>query len=205
MGSDAVKLLAILHLELTFMMSDNYYRSAPSQALSNALPYHYQPLQGRRSIRILELFPDRKGAPLRCNMLGVSLDDAPEYEALSYVWGAPEFCKRIFCGTEAIHITKNCSYALHHLRYVARSRFLWIDACCIDQKSERERNHQVGMMRDVYRNAQCTVVWLGKTTQKISSALEYIRDSGRWAKTKASMQYMNVHQKKCTEAVDRFT
>jgi hypothetical protein len=137
-------------------------------------------------------------------MLEVSLDDAPEYEALSYVWGVPEFVKSIFCGTEVIHITKNCSSALHHLRHGMSSRFLWIDACCIDQKSGRERNHQVGMMGDVYGNAECTVVWLGRATRRDGKTLEHIRDVGFNAMARAGMQHSNVHQRKRTEAASRF-
>jgi hypothetical protein len=186
------------------MMVDSYHQSIPIPTEPTALPYHYQPLQGRRSIRLLELLPDKGGAPLRCNMLEVSLDDAPEYEALSYVWGVPEFVKSIFCGTDVIHITKNCSSALHHLRHGMSSRFLWIDACCIDQKSGRERNHQVGMMGDVYGNAECTVVWLGRATRRDGKTLVHIRDLGSNAMARAGMQHSQFHQRKCTEAASRF-
>ena len=32
---------------------------------------------------------------------------------------------------------------------------------CIDQTNMEERNHQVGMMRDVYTTAESVIVWLG--------------------------------------------
>jgi hypothetical protein len=158
-------------------------RSDPRDHQRN-VPYQYQHLRGRRSIRVLELLPDRQGAPLRCHMREVSLDENPVYEAISYVWGRPDFIEQISCGDEVISITKSCSHVLHHLRARKRSRHLWIDACCIDQNSDQERNHQVGLMGDIYSNARRTLVWLGKRKahlifgQDDRRALRYISDVG---------------------------
>jgi hypothetical protein len=174
-------------------MSVNNSKSATSQTSPDVPRYHYQRLQDPRSIRLWELMPDRKGARLRCNMLEVSLDDAPKYEAVSYVWGAPKLVRRIFCGIEAIYITKNCFFALHHLRNSKSSRFLWIDACCIDQRFDLERNHQVGMMGRVYSTADCTVVWLGKATHHAEDrALVYIHNAGRDNKANAGTRCCNT-------------
>jgi hypothetical protein len=112
-------------------------------------------------------------------MLEVTLDNAPSYEAISYVWGAPEFIKQIACGTSSIKITRSCSYALHHLRLEDKSRILWIDACCINQESRRERSQQVGMMGDIYSKAKCTLVWLGKTAHRNIDTMSYISKIGR--------------------------
>jgi hypothetical protein len=154
----------------------------PEKHHRRTTPYQYQRLRGRRSIRILELLPDKQGAPLRCHMWEVNLDDAPIYEAVSYVWGLPNFVKQILCDDEIIPITRSCSYALHHLRREEQSRSLWIDACCIDQHSDHERNHQVGMMGDIYSNSWCTLVWLGKseayTSHDDRRALNYISSIG---------------------------
>jgi hypothetical protein len=154
-------------------------RSFSSLASPEAPTYEYQRLQAQRSIRLLEILPDKRGAPLRCNIFEASLDNAPAYEALSYFWGPADFVKRLFCGTEIIYITRNCSYALHHLRYATEPRILWVDACCIDQKADGERNHQVGMMGDVYRNAKCVLVWLGKAENWKQ------RSDGRWMSSDA--------------------
>jgi hypothetical protein len=141
--------------------------------------YGYQRLPSRRSIRLLELLPDKRGAPLKCHMREVVLEDAPSYEAVSYVWGTPEFGKQISCGAVNIKITRSCSYALHHLRLEQKSRLLWIDACCINQKSERERNQQVGMMGDIYSKAKSTLIWLGKADASDMGTMFYIRRIGR--------------------------
>jgi hypothetical protein len=139
-------------------------QSVSSLSSPDAPPYQYQRLKGRRSIRVLELLPDKKGAPLRCNMREISL-------------------------AEVMSITKSCSHALHHLRRTDRTRLLWIDACCINQTSDDERGHQVGLMGDVYRTAHCTVVWLGQATRDTDkSALKYIRSVGRDPKAKEGTQ-----------------
>lgn len=49
----------------------------------------------RREIRLLKLLPPRSGpsparsALVNCTLEHVSLDDEPQYQALSYVWGDP--------------------------------------------------------------------------------------------------------------------
>lgn len=37
----------------------------------------------------------------------------------------------------------------------------WIDAICIDQSSDQERNHQVRQMGDIYRSSERVISWLG--------------------------------------------
>jgi hypothetical protein len=44
----------------------------------------------------------------------------------------------------------------------ARARgWIWIDQLCIDQESALEKNHQVGLMQEIYRGASATFMWLG--------------------------------------------
>jgi hypothetical protein len=40
-----------------------------------------------------------------------------------------------------------------------------VDAICIDQVNDRERGHQVRLMRDIYRTAAEVVIWLGKNLE----------------------------------------
>ena len=78
---------------------------------------------------------------------------------------------------------RSCLYALYHLRLRKRSRRLWIAACFIDQNSDHERNHQVGIIGGIYSNARRTLVWLGKSSADITHndrrALRYISDVRR--------------------------
>ena len=55
--------------------------------------------------------------------------------------------------------------------------YLWIDAICINQQDNNERNQQVYYMSDIYGSASCLFVWLGgrKLTQEAAdSAFEFL-------------------------------
>ncbi|EEU42374.1 uncharacterized protein NECHADRAFT_79878 [Fusarium vanettenii 77-13-4] len=60
-------------------------------------------------------------------------------------------------------ITTNLRTALLNIRKPDQPCTIWVDAVCIDQNSVLERNHQVSIMADIYRNAARTIVWLGES------------------------------------------
>ena len=51
-----------------------------------------------------------------------------------------------------------------------RSRYLWVDAICVDQKNIPERNAQVAIMDRIYAAAEKVVVWLGVADEQTSLA-----------------------------------
>jgi len=62
-------------------------------------------------------------------------------------------------------VTRNLHAALQHLRRPwGPPRRIWADAVCINQDDATEKGGQVQMMRDIYRGASRTVVWLGDAT-----------------------------------------
>lgn len=101
------------------------------------------------------------------------------YEALSYHWGAGEYSCKIKIhapdGDPAeFRIKPNLYAALNHLRFPDRSRRLWIDAICINQDDDDEKNAQVSLMADVYSKAQSVCVWLGEASPDSNLALNFI-------------------------------
>jgi hypothetical protein len=100
--------------------------------------------------------------------------NAPPCEALSYAWGSPGQKRPIYYDGKILHVTTNCEAALRQLRLKEESRMLWIDAICIDQGCEEERNHQVGIMGGIYRSAKCVLIWLGGATIESNIALEIL-------------------------------
>ena len=114
-----------------------------------------------KEIRLLELLPASWAADIRCNLMKVSFDACPAYEALSYVWGDPSNGKTIFVSNKLFTITQNLHDALFRLRRPAEPRFLWVDAVCINQKSVLEKNSQIQLMRQIYERAACVIVFLG--------------------------------------------
>lgn len=133
-------------------------------------PYTEQ-LQGR-NIRLLRILPGDPESTIEVELIEASLDNLPQYEALSYVWGDAEITQQIVCNGRPFQITINLTKALRRLRSRSRttlsehqpstlSSFLWVDAICIDQDCLPERNHQVSHMKEIYSKAQRVCIWLG--------------------------------------------
>jgi hypothetical protein len=51
---------------------------------------------------------------------------------------------------------------------------LWIDAVCINQSAREERGRQVRMMWQIYKAADCVIVWLGPEEWDSATAMENI-------------------------------
>ena len=129
-------------------------------------PYQHKPFASESHIRILRLHPALNlRAPIRCNLQETSLQDIKDgresYEALSYVWGSCHGNQKIFCDGKPLLVTMNCLQALRYLRLKSKTRNLWVDALCIDQRNVQERSHQVALMGDVYRLASKVLIWFG--------------------------------------------
>lgn len=60
-----------------------------------------------------------------------------------------------------IQITTNLYAALHQLASDRSLGRLWVDAICIDQTDDEEKNWQVVTMGSIYKGAHLTVAWLG--------------------------------------------
>lgn len=144
--------------------------------------YTYQPLHGsgkEARIRLLALLPDSKSGtpppPLRCSISNVSISALLPFEALSYTWGdEPAQAELEILGGGSLHIKKNLHEALVHLRLEDQPRLLWVDAICIDQESNTDKNQQIPLMRQIYQNAREVVIWLGKASETTDAALALI-------------------------------
>jgi hypothetical protein len=139
--------------------------------------YEYQPLEGNRVIRLVELSPALSAnSPLRCNIVHVALERKPVYTALSYEWKGEERDHLLTRnGKTTLWITSNCHAALTRSRRKVSSRTLWIDAICINQTDLPERNAQVSLMADIYKSSQYTAVWLGEAGGESDLALKFAR------------------------------
>jgi Heterokaryon incompatibility protein (HET) len=103
-------------------------------------------------------------------LLHFDLQNAPNYEALSYCWGSQSIRTPIQINDLTLEVTKNLRSALLHLRNELSSRLLWVDAICINQEDLSERASQVTIMGDIYRNAVQTIIWLGPGDENTSLA-----------------------------------
>jgi hypothetical protein len=134
-------------------------------------PLHKDPSQ----IRLITLHasPDFD-SPIECSLGHVNLDERPEYQALSYVWGDPNVCKAIFIDGTTLPATTNLVAALRQIRDATKPLVLWADAICINQNDMNERNHQVKLMAPIYKSASRVLSWLGPAADDSDLAIEYI-------------------------------
>ncbi|KAF4953941.1 hypothetical protein FSARC_12285, partial [Fusarium sarcochroum] len=135
--------------------------------------YQYPRLTGENSIRVIELQPGVPGDIITFDLHQVWLEVA-SFEALSYEWRDKFGTVPVQCDDEQILITPNCKAAMENLRLRSKPRYLWIDAICINQEDDQERNQQVAMMADIFRAAKKVLMWLGDETNTTRIAFEIL-------------------------------
>ncbi|KAE9364306.1 hypothetical protein N431DRAFT_431186 [Stipitochalara longipes BDJ] len=127
-------------------------------------------------IRLLVLRPGDGTAAVACDLITVSLDDNPIYEALSYVWGDASVRTYVeLCGQLA-SVTINLEAALRAFRLKDCDRTIWADALCINQRDICERNDQVRMMGRIYEDAKSCIVWLGEGSKQTDLAIDAMKE-----------------------------
>lgn len=132
-----------------------------SMPAPNERKFCYQPLSqdGKPTIRLLQWL-EHDGTK-EYSLSVYELNGAPQYCALSYVWGAENASEWIVVNGKVLAVRPNLASALNQLRKKAQPRCMWIDAVCIDQTNFQERNCQVKIMEKIYRQAERVYVWFG--------------------------------------------
>jgi hypothetical protein len=136
------------------------------------------------SIRLLRLMPDEDDTVnIRCELFEYALQKSDKathlYEALSYVWGGSDKRQSIFIDNQYLAVTLNLHAALLRLRDHDIPRIIWVDAVCINQEDEQEKEHQIQFMAKIYGKASRVIVWLGESADNSDVALEAIRAAGK--------------------------
>ena len=134
-------------------------------------PYQYTSLDTtRQQIRLLKLKRRARGdRPPHYDLHTFDIEEAPPYKALSYRWGEPDPTHSIRVNSRRFLVRENLFRFLQHHQ---DSQYLWIDQICIDQLNDDERNHQVNMMSQIYKDCDCVIVWLGTDTAKFREAVD---------------------------------
>lgn len=95
-------------------------------------------------------------------MSTVSLDEQPQYRALSYVWGDSRDTETIILNGHRFVVTRNLKKILVYLRSRGVASPLWVDLVCINQSDTNERTHQVQLMRRIYEQPIEVLLCLGE-------------------------------------------
>jgi hypothetical protein len=114
----------------------------------------------------------------------------PQYNALSYTWEPPLSSDKkrydektdllgIKVNGQTFKVRPNLFDALFQLRETFPLDYVWIDAICINQTSVAEKEHQVGLMDQIYQCASQVIIWLGKAGPGTNRLLSLFRDIER--------------------------
>jgi hypothetical protein len=122
----------------------------------------YSSLNHEWKIRILQLQPGGFEDDIECNLLQVDLRNPPTYAALSYVWGDPKSTDVVICNGQLTIVRANLKAALKRIRHPSEICPCWVDALCINQSDNDEKNKQVALMGEVYSRALNVVIYLGE-------------------------------------------
>ncbi|KAH8598609.1 heterokaryon incompatibility protein-domain-containing protein [Bisporella sp. PMI_857] len=138
-----------------------------------------------REIRLMRLVVgtdfDPETGPIRFTLSKASLNDSPTYRALSYVWGNSQDTRTAKVDGKDLQISSNLDSALRHLCTQISDYTLWVDAICINQKDNEEKTWQVGLMRDIYAQAELVIAWLGPAADDSEVAMDCLRKFGHEA------------------------
>jgi Heterokaryon incompatibility protein (HET) len=167
--------------------------------------YRYSQLSLPTNIRLLRLLPSEKDTNiLKCELfeypLQLSDDPSHLYEALSYVWGSEDKPWSIIVDNQSLNITQNLHTALIRLQNYSLPRIMWVDAICIHQEDEIEKENQIPLMAEIYAKASRVVVWLGEAEDHDERALEAIRFAGEKS---VRLPNANISQKEILRILQR--
>ena len=129
--------------------------------------YVYGPILPIGSIRVLGLLPGKRDDAIECVLHTRTLDEVEGiYDALSYCWASELQLMSICCGGGYISVTGNLFDALQNFRHPSDTRYLWVDAICINQENPHEKGDQVKRMGKVFEKAKQVIAWIGRDDDK---------------------------------------
>lgn len=166
---------------------------------------HYTPLSSAHEIRLLRVQPGSGSDNIKCTLHSSQLNHELKYEALSYMWGPSHCLQSVEVNGQACAVRENLWQALKHLRSRHEERMLWIDALCINQDDDLERNHQVAQMGAIYRQAENVCVWLGKANTSSRVAFNFLEllSSKKWMKILEKKRIPKTGFRHCWTALNR--
>ena len=150
--------------------------------------FRHAPLTQPDEIRLVQVRVDGPTKSIACEFSHHSLQHLPPYATLSYAWGDSTVTRTLSCGNgTTLEVTENLASWLQNWSPEVSKKYqlLWVDALCIDQGNVEERNHQVRLMKRIYKSASSLNVWLGdeaddsdRGCELVATLANYIRSYG---------------------------
>jgi hypothetical protein len=140
--------------------------------------FQHEPINtDKQQIRLLHVHSQlSQSGRIQGDIKTFDLNSCPPYRALSYVWGSPPPTELILIHEKLFEIRENLHHFLEVFRVnLKRASYIWIDQLCMKQSDDKERNHQVGIMNQIYARAIEVLVWLGPESNGSDIAIRHIR------------------------------
>ena len=142
------------------------------------MDYQIDPLGGSRIIRLITLRPGNWEEEVSISVDHTSLDQIPEYEALSCFLGSQHMPNQIKCGNDYLDIGAGLEDALRHLRKEDSIRTFWVDTLAIPQSDDDELTQKFSLQEENYRSASGVIVWFGVSDAHTEAAFHCIHQIG---------------------------
>ena len=158
------------------------------------------------SVRLLRLFPGSPDEAICCVTFSVRLSDKPQFSALSYTWGPMTPTQEVQLNGSPFTIRQNLRDCLCTIRSTTEQKLLWCDQLCIDQGNDKEKNHQVQIMGEIYKSAGKVAVWLGYVNEEMAGLATFLSRVSKiyeeliWETKSLNLEGMDLK----LESVDRF-
>lgn len=139
-------------------------------------PFTYSPLPSKGWFRLLSILPSHdESSEISCELHHHELSTCPHYEAISYTWGNEDATKRLLVNGTVFKVRPNLHAALKAFRKPHEAKLIWVDAVCINQQDQGERNRQVLQMNQIYSQAQAVDVWLGTADTTSDAGVTFLK------------------------------
>ncbi|KAL3256204.1 hypothetical protein ABHI18_007769, partial [Aspergillus niger] len=129
------------------------------------VPFQHRALTADREFRLVKFAPVRRWqGTLSCEVHHFRLSDHPPYTALSYTSesvGWSEQADVIRCDNRHLQVPMGLTNILHRIVSGYDPVYVWVDQLCIRQDDPVEKAEQIRLMKDIYKNASETIIWLG--------------------------------------------
>ncbi|KAK5273866.1 hypothetical protein LTR99_000879 [Exophiala xenobiotica] len=170
--------------------------------------FRHKPLPGAGdAIRLLRLQPGGEDEPLQGSLEIHTLDNKPQYDALSYMWANKEPKRVLHVDSQRFLLRPNIYSFLLRLRLPDKPRMVWLDSVCINQNSVDERSQQVSLMRDIYSSCQECQAWLGESDEhRGDEVIEVLKKSPADTQGMLDLNYLvrQLYHRQLTEAFKRW-
>ncbi|KAK4071783.1 hypothetical protein Purlil1_13331 [Purpureocillium lilacinum] len=151
---------------------------------------HYCLTAPAKEIRLLDLLAGTSAGTLSGRLRRVSIDSTPPFVSVSHVWGQgkPDTVMHLEsgCGNKEVPISKNLESLLLSLLCHNSTTLpqlwdngarlpMWVDMACINQLDVGEKASQIPLMRHIYSQASCVLIWINESDSRLIYAFHYLR------------------------------